>query len=396
MAQDVQNHLNTSNSAISTISNSSVDAQRFDPVRNTFHWWCLTQLRGLGRQAISQLLLRHPNDWHLFFQSDNPLLSEAPAELKAAINRIQFNRFEELFSWRDSAAERFVLQPDDDAYPPLLRQINRPPWLLYGQGATDTLRHEQVAVVGTRNPSRTGTEQAHMLASELARVGWTVTSGLALGIDGVAHRAALEAGGPTLAVLGCGPDIAYPKRHQALAAEIVASGGAVISEFAPGTAPKAQHFPQRNRIVSGLCRGVLVIEAAVKSGSLITARHALEQDREVFAVPANILNPMSRGCHYLIKQGAKLVESVEDILEEFVGLVDQGAATGHKNLQKKQGESLASDKLLDSVEYEVTAMDAVIQRSGMSIKDVSAKLLEYELRGLVASVPGGYIKLRGK
>lgn len=295
--------------------------------------------------------------------------------------------------WLQAADTHNVITLSDRAYPALLKQTAAPPMMLFVIGAAAILNNLQLAVVGSRNPSHAGKLITQSLAAELCGNGWTVTSGLALGIDACAHRGALDAGGKTVAVLGCGVDVIYPKRHAQLYQQIIRQGGCIVSEFLPGTAVRADHFPRRNRVVSGLSKGVLVVEAAIKSGSLITARYALEQSREVFAVPGSIHNPVAAGCHYLIKQGAKLVEGIDDINEEFSDLNVSAQNIPAKKIQKSDVDSLASDRLLDSVDYEVTALDRVAERSGLPVSEVLVQLLEYELRGLVAAVPGGYVKL---
>ncbi|MFT5675812.1 MAG: DNA processing protein [Paraglaciecola sp.] len=295
--------------------------------------------------------------------------------------------------WLAKGPNRFLVPPCDPFYPILLNEIARPPILLYGCGNKKLLSSTQIAIVGSRNPTASGKENAKHFARSLVQCGWTVTSGLAMGIDGLSHQGALMAGGTTIAVLGTGIDQIYPRRHGELATQIIENNGTLISEFAPGTPVRPDNFPRRNRIISGLSVGTLIIEAAIKSGSLITARYALEQDREVFAVPGNIHNPLSKGCHYLIKQGAKLVESVADINEEFQNLDIWQKPKGEKKLQINTTQSLASDLLLDSVDFEVTPLDVVAERSGIPVSQVMSRLLEYELRGLVTAVPGGYLKL---
>lgn len=208
----------------------------------------------------------------------------------------------------------------DDSYPEPLRHIHQPPPILYIDGNINTLNTQQLAYVGCRNPSRLGLELAYQFSYQTATLGWTTTSGLALGIDGQVHQASIDAKHTTIAVLGCGIDRHYPRRHQALQQRI-AQTGAVITEFPWGSPPQRHHFPLRNRIISGLSVGVVVIEASLRSGSLITARYALEQNREVFAVPGSPKHALSKGCHFLIKQGAKLVESVEDIVVELPSML---------------------------------------------------------------------------
>ncbi|TRY28928.1 DNA-processing protein DprA [Aliiglaciecola sp. M165] len=333
------------------------------------------------------------------------LLSLPPRELRSlgfkdhqinAIERPNWQLIDTQLAWLTKGENRFALHLKNENYPYLLQQISSPPFVIFGIGDRSILNSLQLAIVGSRNPTQTGKRICSELAHDVAAQGMSVTSGLALGIDACAHNAALSANGRTIAVLGSGLNNIYPKRNVSLADHIVDQGGLLISEFFVNTPPKAEHFPRRNRIVSGLSHGVLVVEAAVRSGSLITAKYALEQNREVFAVPGSALNPLSAGCHHLIKQGAKLVETYNDILEEFqnVSSFDSGACV--RNLQKSPCESLATAQLLDSVDYDVTALDVIIQRSNLPIKEVLAQLLQYELRGLVATVSGGYVKLRGK
>ncbi|MFT4941545.1 MAG: DNA processing protein [Paraglaciecola sp.] len=303
---------------------------------------------------------------------------------------------ERSLDWLTKGGNRFLLPLSDPFYPLLLNEIAKPPLLIYGYGNKKLLPSSQIAIVGSRNPTASGKENAKYFARSLTLCGWTVTSGLAMGVDGLSHQGALLGSGKTIAVLGTGIDQIYPRRHAQLAAQIIERNGTIVSEFAPGTPVRPDNFPRRNRIISGMSVGTLIIEAAIKSGSLITARYALEQDREVFAVPGNIHNPLSKGCHYLIKQGAKLVEAVEDINEEFQNLDIWQKPECEKKLQINSTQSLASDLLLDSVDFEATSLDIVAERSGIPISQVMSQLLEYELRGLVTAVPGGYLKLGEK
>lgn len=292
--------------------------------------------------------------------------------------------------------QNMLICVDSELYPQPLLQTDKPPILLYGSGDMQLLNTHQLAIVGSRNPSAAGKQNAKYFAQGLSQSGWTVTSGLALGIDGLAHEGVLQANGRTIAVLGTGLNNIYPKRHNNMARRILDQSGALVSEFAPDTPARPENFPRRNRIISGMSLGTLIIEAAIKSGSLITARYAIEQNRDVFAVPGNIHNILSKGCHYLIKQGAKLVESVSDINEEYQHLALNFLNTQQNDLQKSARQSLASDKLLDSVEFETTPLDLVVERCGMPVAEVMSQLLEYELRGLVIAVPGGYLKLGEK
>nr|WP_136250673.1 DNA-processing protein DprA [Ningiella ruwaisensis] len=299
--------------------------------------------------------------------------------------------------WLESCDTHHFLPIDSPHYPDSLKELTRPPLFIFVKGDASLLNSPQLAVVGTRAPSQYAKEVVSLLLSEIGQTSdFAITSGMALGIDGIAHRIALDNQMPTLAVLGCGIDIAYPRRHSQLYQQI-AEQGALVSEFVPSTPPHASLFPRRNRIISGLSQGVLVIEAKIKSGSLVTARYALEQNKEVFAVPSAIYNPQAEGCHFLIKQGAKLTENAKDILEELPGFENTAKKfqKNTQNLQKSASLDLASDPLLDSVSYSATSVDLIAKRSGMPISDVLTQLLQYELRGIVASTPEGYVKLRG-
>lgn len=281
----------------------------------------------------------------------------------------------------------------DETYPLPLKEIPDPPPLLFVRGDVGSLAQRQLAIVGSRNPSSSGEKLAHDFALALSNTGFAITSGLALGIDAASHRGALDGNGITLAVAGTGLDQVYPARHQALAEEIAARGGAVVSEFPMGTPPQAGNFPRRNRIISGLSVGVLVVEAALRSGSLITARMALEQGREVFAMPGSPNNPLSRGCNALLKQGAKLVETVTDILEELDGF----AVTAQPAIQAAPlagGLDKDCQKLLKSIAYDPTSVDTLIAATGSTPEAISSMLLLLELQGYVTSANGGYCRIK--
>ncbi|HEY8517727.1 MAG TPA: DNA-processing protein DprA [Candidatus Binatia bacterium] len=286
------------------------------------------------------------------------------------------------------AGDEIVLAFDDHAYPGALRHVHAPPSRLYVRGrlsaCPEELSSPAIAIVGARDATAYGLAFARSLARELAQAGLCVVSGLALGIDGAAHRGALDAGGTTIAVLGTGTDILYPRAHRALRDEILARG-AVVSELPPGTPPRREHFPQRNRIISGLALGVVVVEATLKSGSLVTAQHALEQGREVFAVPGPVTSARSRGPHALLKRGARLVESVDDVLLELPPGVLRprtagGAATG---LSPELAE------LLTAIRDGASTVDAMAARTDTRIPEILNQLLLLELRGLVVRGPGG-------
>ncbi len=291
---------------------------------------------------------------------------------------------------------------DDEHYPKLLKEIHDPPLVLFTKGDVTLLNQPQLAVVGSRYASLSGRECANKFALQLAQTGLIITSGLALGIDAFAHQGALSASGKTIAVVATGLDIVYPSRHKSLAKNILHCGGVIVSEFLPGTPPKPGHFPKRNRIISGMSLGVLVVEAAIKSGSLITARCALEQNRDVFAIPGAIANEQAKGCHWLIKQGAKLVESSADIIEELDDIVLSGLHLNYQQestevltnkIVKSEKQDLLIDSLLASVGYEITPVDTVVSRSKLPTDVVLTRLMMLELKGLVSAVPGGYLRL---
>jgi DNA processing protein len=282
-------------------------------------------------------------------------------------------------------------------YPEMLRESPDAPAVLYVRGDIRVLSEPQLAMVGSRNPTAGGRATARKFASFYAQAGLTITSGLALGIDAACHEGALAADGPTIAVLGCGLNQIYPRNHEALAERIVASG-ALVSEFPPGTPPLPACFPQRNRIIAGLSHGTLVVEAAQQSGSLITARLAGVAGREVFAIPGSIHNPLARGCHQLIRQGAKLVECPEDVLCELkISLSAQLVASA----PQAPGAAPALDKeykiLLDALAFEPASVDSLIERTGMNSESIASMLLILELDGHVAPHPGGrYSRMAGQ
>ena len=280
------------------------------------------------------------------------------------------------------------------AYPPLLASIPDPPLVLFVEGDPAVLGLPQLAVVGSRSPTPIGRDTAQQFAEHLARSGLAITSGLALGIDAASHRGALRASGRTIAVLGCGLDSIYPRENAPLAADIVASGGALVADLPTGTPPLKHHFPRRNRIISGLSVGTLIVEATLRSGSLITARLAAEQGREVFAIPGSIHSPLSHGCHRLIRQGAKLVESTDDIFSELGALLAGLIAPGRSEMPDAQGVFWpALDKeyeiLLDALGFEPASIDALVARTGLKAESVASMLLILELDGRVQQQPGG-------
>lgn len=319
------------------------------------------------------------------------LLKTAPASLDEQLGIT--------FDWLQAGPDRQVATLGDAHYPAELLNIEDPPLMLYMLGklalpeaASPGNPQVCIAIVGSRNPTPQGEANARQFARALGGAGLCVVSGLALGVDGAAHEGALDGGGATIAVVGTGLDRVYPKKHHDLAHRI-AQHGMVISEFPLGTPPLTSNFPRRNRIISGLSRGTLVIEAALKSGSLITARLAVEQGKDVFAIPGSIHSPQSRGCHALIKQGAKLVETAEDVLDELqwgpapVGRIFAVAATVETSLAGT--DPPADDAVLEALGFDAASLDALQARTGLSTPELQGRLLEFELEGRVARLPGG-------
>ena len=342
-------------------------------------WIELSLVPGLGSQGFRSLLSAFGLPTQILGATRWQLARVIPESLAANIvDRIHSRDVEKTLLWASQPGHS-ILTLADPEYPKQLFEIPDPPALLYVIGNVDLLNAPALAIVGSRNATPQGLANARSFALALSDKGLTVVSGLALGVDGAAHDGGLQGRGSTVAVLGTGIDIVYPKRNEHLADEI-SSKGALVSELPLGTPPKAANFPRRNRLISGLARGCLVVEAAIDSGSLITARLAAEQGREVLAIPGSIHSPLSKGCHALIKQGAKLVESAQDVLEEF------GMAEG-----ADQAVPITSDghALLDQLGFEPCDIGRLMARTGLTTEVLSAMLLELELEGKIASLPGG-------
>lgn len=354
-------------------------------------WLRLLRTDGIGRQGARLLLAACGSPEGVFAAQAatwRELLGPAAALALATAPKDHVDKLAATLAWLAADDSRCLLALGDPRYPPQLLASPDPPLLLYAQGNVELLAAPSVAVVGSRNPSAQGSDNARAFAEHLSQAGLAIVSGLALGIDGAAHEGGLAGRGSTIAVMGTGADRIYPARHRALAHRI-ASQGLLLTEFEIGTSPLPANFPQRNRIIAGLARGTLVVEAALRSGSLSTARAAVEAGREVFAIPGSIHSPQSRGCHWLIKQGAKLVESADDILGEL----DWSAKAPRPSA--RAATATGGDALLDALGHDPATIDALGARTGCSAAELNARLLELELDGHVARLPGGLFQRRG-
>ena len=373
-----------------TQRNISSDGQKVPAAdsKDVEAWLRLALTEGLGNAALRKLLAD--------LGSPELVLASRPTELKryvapevatAVAQGGNALAAQQAISWLDDAANHIVTLADAD-YPRLLLQVPDPPPLLYVKGRLDLLNRNSLAIVGSRNATEQGAENAENFAHALSDAGLTIVSGLALGIDAAAHRGGLAGSAGSFAIVGTGLDVVYPARNRELAHRL-ASEGALLSEFALGTPPIAGNFPRRNRLISGISMGCLVVEAALESGSLITARLANEQGRDVFALPGSIHAPLAKGCHALIKQGAKLVDSANDILEEL-----RFAKTAERG---KFDTPIAAEtqRLLDRIGYEPCTFDAICARLEMPAEGVAQLLLQLELQGLIESLAGGlYLRVR--
>lgn len=366
---------------------------------NLNYWLALLRAPGIGAITGQKLLAVFPDITELF-AATSQMLTDCGLNKKAidGIRNPHWELVEQDLNWLKHSG-RHLIAIQDKHYPVLLKEISDPPLALFVEGDPKILSAQQLAIIGSRNPSHTGLDNAHDFAKFLAGSGLVIVSGLALGIDAESHKGAIAAGGKTIAVMGTGLDRIYPAHHKALAKNIVQNGGALVSEYSIATPVKAENFPRRNRIISGLSIGTLVVEATIRSGSLITARLAAEQGREVFAIPGSIHNPLARGCHTLIRQGAKLVETAQDILEELGPLTTGFCRPREKergNGDKKYGNENKFDpeyqKLLEYIGYEPTPIDMLVEKSGFTAGNISSMLLILELRGYVKQDFGGYIK----
>ena len=347
-------------------------------------WLSLSQIEGLGCQTFCQLLKTFGSPSEIYRKKFKELRAVVSEKIALEIGQgVDETGLQDTLTWLAQANNHLVTLADAD-YPKALLEIADPPPLLYAKGNLALLNKLSIAIVGSRNASVQGEKNAEAFAQGLAEHGLCIVSGLALGIDGAAHRGALKAKGDTIAVVGTGLDMVYPAQHRDLAHQI-ASSGLIISEFPLGTLSKPQNFPRRNRLISGLSLGCLVVEANLKSGSQITARLSAEQGREVFAIPGSIHSPLAKGCHQLIKQGAKLVDSLQDIVEEL-------------NLNKAVSAPLAEEKsainqdqqtLLDAMAYEAVSIETLVQLTGLTVSTLSSMLTLLELEGRITGLAGG-------
>lgn len=359
-------------------------------------WFLFSTLPRFGPIKQAKLLAKVNSIDDIFANDTRTKLDEfLTTEQKIHLKDIKSEKLQHFKAWLDKP-NHHVISIQDANYPALLKETPDPPLVLYAIGNTELLKSVQIAVVGSRNPSTSGRRLAQDFAAGLSQFGFSITSGLALGIDAAAHTGCLKAQGITIAVLGHGLDSIYPARHKRLAQEI-SETGLLLSEYPPGVKPLKHHFPQRNRLISGMSVGVLVVEAARQSGSLITARLAMEQGREVFAIPGAINNPLTKGGHSLIKQGAKLVEDVNDIIEDLKPLCS--VALDHiskSETVEETTESLADEheKMLSAMGFEPIDVDQLCDRTALTPDVVSSMLLQLELNGRVEQRHGGcYLRL---
>lgn len=358
-------------------------------------WLTLVRARGIGPATASMLL-------ETYGSAEQSLGAGKSAWRSLGLNAAQIEALQkpdeegiaEDLAWLEAGGQRGFIPLTDSRYPARLRAVAHAPIGLFYLGDAALLTLPQLAIVGARNATPQGLENAHAFAKELCRHGLVVTSGLALGIDAAAHRGALEAKGQTIAVCATGLDRVYPARHRALAHQI-AQQGVLVSEFPVGVQALAENFPRRNRIISGLSLGTLVVEAARESGSLITARYAMEQGREVFAIPGSIHNPMARGCHQLIRQGVKLTEVASDILEELAPQIGAALKECSSSPDAVATPDDTQAALLGQLGDRALSLDQLVDTTGLGVGDLSARLLQLELSGHVArTATGQYMKIR--
>jgi len=368
------------------------------PMEGAEPWLRLIHAPGVGPVTARDLLDRFGDAAGVIAAGRQRLRAAGlePAAVSTLLDEATPDGVQRDLDWA-AGERRHLLTLADPRYPDRLRQIHDPPPVLYLLGDPDVLAYPAIAIVGSRHPTPAGRDIAHAFARHLAGSGLIVNSGLALGIDAAAHEGALDADGLTVAVAGTGVDRIYPARHADLARRI-GEHGALVSELPIGTRPTREAFPRRNRILSGLATGTLVVEAALRSGSLITARCALEQGRELFAIPGSIHNPLARGCHALLRQGAKLVETADDVLEELAPLIGPLPSAGTNEAEEPAPAGVGEDpeyvRLLACLDWEPRGVDELARASRLSAASVASMLLRLELDGVIRSVPGGLYQRR--
>lgn len=375
-----------------TSANKKREWQQLSP------WLLLSFLPGLGPARTRLLLECFGSPERILYAPKDELRRLLPEKVVETIcsgsARQRINQqLEGASRWFEASEAHHILSLESPLYPDSLKEISDAPVVLYVIGNPALLKEPQVSIVGSRRPTPGGRRIAKEFAEQLVRSGLVITSGMALGIDAAAHQGALGCYGGTVAVLGTGVDQVYPLRHKDLYS-LIASNGAIISEFPLGTTPFAGNFPKRNRIISGLSLGVLVVEAAIESGSLISARMAAEQGKEVFAIPGSVINPLSRGCHKLLREGAILVESADDILMELAPqLQAQLATTVFPDQEKHRVDDPLRLKVIEAMGFDVVTLDQISEACGIACAELSALLTEMELDGLIESTPGGFVRL---
>lgn len=352
---------------------------------NKSYLLALNRVQGIGPRTIGLLQQQWPNLEDLFCLSSQALAKSGLSDkLVRLVQQVDLMAVKADLAWEKAQPNHHLITWDDANYPPLLKEIHDPPVVLYAIGDLSALQQPSIAIVGTRKPSLLGTETAKQFACHLAQHGLTIVSGLAYGIDAAAHRGCLDSKGKTIAVMGTGIDHIYPRAHTQLAKKI-SEHGLLLTEFPLKSAANAGHFPRRNRIISGLSLATLIVEAALKSGSLITARMALEQNRDVLAIPGSIHNQQARGCHYLLQQGAKLVTCVNDVLDE-VGIPYQVK----QQIKRDLPQVTNNNNLLQCIGSDTVGIDQLILCSGLSMEQITCGLAQLEIEGIVKATPRGY------
>lgn len=355
-------------------------------------------LPGIGPVRYQKLVDHYSNPRLVLEEADIDLFNEdAQALVRDYRQKLEHS---ELISKAKQVIEKVeksnasILLIDDPDYPPLLKEITSPAPLLYVKGNAENLSLPQIAVVGSRKATASGIRNTQLFSYHLAKGGFCITSGLALGIDGIAHEAALKAKQKTIAVTATGIDVVYPRKHDVLANQIIEQDGIIISEYPPSTKPNAENFPRRNRIISGLSLGVLVIEAAIRSGSLITARYAVEQNREVFAIPGSIHNPQSRGCHELIRQGATLVETADDMISQLNGPLNRFAVSSYEAPPSKEPNNDQLNEyerlIMEQLAYDVLSSEQLLLATSLSYSQICEHLLSLEIKQKIRFTGVGY------